>query len=577
MVDSQDNSNLNELAKNSIYEFNYEDAQTLREDNSYEKNDESKYRQIYGDNSSIQNSKSRVEIEINSTEKNNNSNGQSFGQTFNLDTEPIEKYSNVHFFCKKCHQVPTIKFIDVLDISFTCECHKNKQIKIAQYLDEALQTIDVNNEEENKEETNEQLNNILLDVFYCKIHKNQKFLYYCETCNISLCRKCLREDKAHNNHYPLIFDMLMNEADEKIEFIKEKFYLNSHHFDNESSNFLDYNLDKLIKYANFTKFINALINDYNNYTCYSHFLIISNLYKFLENLNKNNNNEVQALELKEEIHYNNMNNLNDINNKAELVTSINLNNCNIFDIKIFCEANLINLKTLNLSNNFISNIKLLSSSKFKNIESLDFSVNKIGDDNIKYFSQLDFKKLNFLNLYKNNFTDFNLFELCNNKKLKSLKKLFVGSNQFKNGEVNTIFDASKIEEIGLSIGVFNDKTIHFIHKFKFDNLQILYLQTNNLSSLSFIDDLELPNIKEIWMKGNKLNEFYPLSKYKTLNLINLRGNCIKNIDELNSFIAKFNQLKEIDIKDNNIDFNDKNNENIILEIQNKKKIKINYL
>ena len=404
MEESQDNSNLKEIAKNSFYEFNYEGTPTQREDFSYDQNDENKSRQFYGDLSS-QNSKSRVEIEINSTEKNNNSNGQ----TFNLDTEPIEKYSNVHFFCKKCHQVPTIQFIDVLDIRFTCKCHKNKQIKIAQYLDETLQTIDVNNEEENKEETNEQVNNILLDVFYCKVHKDQKFLYYCEMCNILLCRKCLRENKDHNNHSPLIFDMLMNEADEKIEFIKEKFYLNSHHFDNESSNFLDDNLDKLIKYANFTKFINALVNDYNNYTCYSHFLIISKLYQFLENLNKNNNDDIQALELKEEIHINNMNNLNLINSKVDLVTSIILINCNIFDIKIFCEANLINLKILNLSNNCISSIKLLSSSKFKNIESLDFSVNKIGDDSIKYFSQLEFKKLNFLNLYKNNFTDFKLF------------------------------------------------------------------------------------------------------------------------------------------------------------------------
>ena len=572
MEDSQDNSNLKELAKISFYEFNYEEAQTQREDSSYVQNDESKSKQFYGD-ISLQNSKSRVEVEINSTEQNNNSNEQ----TFNLDTEPIEKYSNVHFFCKKCHQVPTIQFIDALNISFTCECHKNKQTKIAQYLNETLQTIDVNNEEENIEETNEQVNNILLDVFYCKIHKDQKFLYYCEMCNTPLCRKCLRETKDHNNHSPLIFDMLMNEADEKIEFIKEKFYLNSPHFDNESSNFLDDNLDKLIKYANFTKFINALIYDYNNYTCYSHFSIISNLYQFLEKLNKNNNNDIQALELKEEIHINNMNNLNLINNKAELVTSINLNNCNIFDIKIFCEANLFNLKNLNLSNNCISSIKLLSSSKFKNIESLDFSVNKIGDDNIKYFSQLEFKNLNFLNLYKNNFTDFKLFELCNNKNLKSLKKLYVGSNQFKNSEVNTTFDSSKIEEIGLSIGVFNDETIHFIHKFKFNNLQILYLQTNNLSSLSFIDNLELPNIKEIWIKNNKLDEFYPLSKYKTLNFINLRGNCIKNIDNLNSFIDEFKQLKEIDIKDNNIDFNDKKNENIISEIQSKKKIKINYL
>ena len=351
MEDSQDNSNLKEISKNSFFEFNFEEAQTQREDNSYEQNDESKSRHFYGD-SSIQNSKSIVEKEINSTEKNNNFNGQSLGQTFNLDTEPIEKYSNVHFFCKKCHQVPTIKFVGILDISFTCECHKNKLTKIAQYLDETLQTIDINNEEENAKETNEQLNNILLDVFYCKIHKDQKFIYYCEMCNTSLCRKCLREDKAHNNHSILIFDMLMNEADEKIEFIKEKFYLNSQHFDNETSNFLDDNLDKLIKFANFTKFINALINDYNNYTCYSHFLIISNLFQFLENLIKNNNNDAQALELKEEIHINNINNLNLNNNKADLITSITLNNCNIFDIEIFCEANLINLKILNLRNIF---------------------------------------------------------------------------------------------------------------------------------------------------------------------------------------------------------------------------------
>jgi len=574
MEDSQDNSNLKEISKNSFFEFNFEEAQTQREDNSYEQNDESKSRHFYGD-SSIQNSKSIVEKEINSTEKNNNFNGQSLGQTFNLDTEPIEKYSNVHFFCKKCHQVPTIKFVGILDISFTCECHKNKLIKIAQYLDETLQTIDINNEEENAKETNEQLNNILLDVFYCKIHKDQKFIYYCEMCNTSLCRKCLREDKAHNNHSILIFDMLMNEADEKIEFIKEKFYLNSQHFDNETSNFLDDNLDKLIKFANFTKFINALINDYNNYTCYSHFLIISNLFQFLENLIKNNNNDAQALELKEEIHINNINNLNLNNNKADLITSITLNNCNIFDIEIFCEANLINLKILNLRNNCISSIKLLSSSKFKNIESLDFSVNKIGDDNIKYFSQLDFKKLNFLNLYKNNFTNFKLFELCNNKKLKSLKILYAGYNRFKNSEINTIFDSSKIEEIGLSNGVFNDETIHFINKFKFNNLQILYLDTNNLSSLSFIDNLELPNIKEIWIKNNELEEFYLLSKYKTLNFINLRRNHIKNIDKLISFLDEFKQLKEIDIKDNNIDFNDKKNENFISEV--KKKIKINYL
>ena len=566
MGDSQDNSNIREIMNYSFMNINYEDTPTQRQEISYEQNDESLGRQFYGDYIE-QNSQIQVGIEINSIEQDNSSNEQPIRQVFNLDTEPIEKYSNVHFFCKNCHQVPTIKFIDVLNISCTCGCYKNYQINITKYLDETLQTID---------EKNGQENNILLDVFYCKIHKDQKFLYYCEMCNASLCRKCLRKEKVHKDHCPLIFDLLMNEVDEKIEFIKDKFYLNSHHFDNESSNFLDDDFDKLIKYSNFIKFINALINDYNNYTCYSHFLIISNLYQFLDKLNKNNHNDVQSLELKEEIHINNMNNLNIINSKPYLITSINLNNSNIFDIQIFCEANLINLKTLNLSNNYISNIKSLCSSKFKDIETLNFSVNKIGDDNIKYFSQLEFKNLNFLNLFGNNFTNFKLFELCNNKKLKNLKKLYAGSNQFKASEENITFDSSKIEEIGLTYGVFNDETIHFINKFKFDNLQKLFLHSNKLSSLSFINDLELPNIKEIWINNNLIDEFYPLCKYKTLNIINIRRNCIKNIDKLISFIDEFTELKEIDLRENNnIDFNDNKNEIIISEAKKKLEL-INY-
>mgnify|MGYP002625011170 CR=1 FL=1 len=568
MVDSLENSNLREIIKNSFIQIDYEGSSTQNQDISCSQNEESKSRQFYGDYIE-QSSQSIAKKEIQSTEKDNCHNGNPFGQEFKIDTEPIEQNSNVHFFCKNCHQVPVIKFVDVLNIIFSCGCYKNCKINITKFLDDTLLNA------EDKEEINDQENNILLDVFYCKMHKGQKFYYYCDMCNASLCRKCLRKEKDHKDHCPLIFDLLMNEADEKIEFIKDKFYLNSHHFDNESSNFLDDDLDKMIKYSNFIKFINALINDYNNYTCYSHFIIINNLYQFLENYNKNNNSETQALELKEEINIKNINNLKNINSNSFLITSINLNNCNIFDIQQFCDANLINLKTLNLSNNYISNIKPLISAKFKNIENLDFSINKIGDDNIQYFSQLEFKNLKFLNLFGNNFTDYKLFELCNNKKLKNLKKLYTGCNQFKNSEVNTTFDSSNIEEIGLTYGVFNNETIHFIHKFKFNNLKKLFLHSNKLSSLSFIEDLELPNIKEIWINNNLLEDYYPLCKYKTLNIINIRKNCIKNIDNLISFIDEFTQLKEIDMKENCIDFNDNKNESLISDAKKKLEL-INY-
>jgi Leucine-rich repeat (LRR) protein len=224
---------------------------------------------------------------------------------------------------------------------------------------------------------------------------------------------------------------------------------------------------------------------------------------------------------------------------------------------------------LNLKSNNITNIKSLPSAKFKNIETLDFSFNRIGDDNIKYFSLLEFKKLKLLNLYGNNFSDFKLFELCNNNKLNKLKKLYAGPNQFKNSETNITFNTVKLKEIGLINGIFTNESIHFIHNFKFDNLKRIFLYGNNLSSLSFIDKLELPNIKEIWLNDNLIDEFYPLCKYKSLKVIKVKKNKINNIDKLISFIDEFTTLRIIDISDNNIDFNDIKNEGIILEAKKK--------
>ena len=553
MEDSQENSIFSELINKSYIFIDYKENWSQQPNFTSSQYDENKFENFYSDFTE-QSEQVKVEIEINSSDEENfEASGLSREIDSENDTEPIKTYSNVHFFCKKCHQVPMIKFIDDLNINCTCVCYKNEQRNITKFLDDTL--LNVSKEDEN---------NILLDVFSCKIHKGNKFLYYCETCDSSLCSECLSKEEKHLEHPIKIFDLLMNEADEKIEFIKDKFNLNSYSFENESSNFLSENYDKIIKYSNFIKFINSLIYDYNNYTCYSHFLIINNLYQFLENFKKN-----QDLDLKKDINIININNYKFISANPTLITNIILINCNIYDITIFCKNNLINLVILNLKNNNISNIECLPSAKFKNIETLDFSFNRIGDDKIKYFSLLEFEKLNFLNLYGNNFSDFKLFELCNNNKLKKLKKLNVGANQFKNSEIKITFNAIKLIEIGLTNGVFNNESIHFFHNFKFNNLKIIFLNNNNLSSLSFIDKLELPNIKEIWLNDNLIDEYYPLCKYKTLKVIKIKKNKINNIDNLISFIEKFTKLKEIDISDNNIDLNDNKNIQIISEAKNK--------
>ena len=102
-----------------------------------------------------------------------------------------------------------------------------------------------------------------------------------------------------------------------------------------------------------------------------------------------------------------------------MITKIKIVESNISDLTQFSEVNLNNLKFLNLRRNYISNLDPLLSAKFKNIEILDFSINKLGDDNIEKIAQLKFKNLTFLNLFGNDFLDYKLFDLCNNKIFKN--------------------------------------------------------------------------------------------------------------------------------------------------------------
>ena len=527
-----------------------EDSQENLQNYSYSQSEEKNYSLFYEDIEQKEKSSNKLD---------NSRNSLSLRNSIHPEICIIpEKYSNVHFLCKNCLSIPTIEFINVLNVIYTCGCYKNYQINIIQFFDETLLTIDEKDEEKNK---------ILLDAFYCRNHKKQNFFYYCKKCHISVCRQCLRKEKEHKDHYFFIFHQLKNEANKKIEFIKENFCLSSFPFDRESSSFLDDNLQKVKEY--YEKFINVLINDYNNHICYSHFIIISNLFQVLENSNKKKETNIYK---EKEIIISNFDNLKKIvydNPSLSLITTIKLTDSNISNISQICEANLINLQILNLRRNFISDIELLLSAKFKNILALDFSLNKLGDENIEKISHLKFKNLGYLNLLGNDFLDYKLFDLCSNKIFKNLKILYAGSNKFNNYGINDniIFDLSELEEIGLSNGVFNDETIHLINRFDFKNLRKLFLHSNNLSSLSFVDDLNLPNIEEIWVNNNSIDEYYPLCKYKTLKFINIRRNCIKNIDNLILFIKEFKKLEKIDIRFNELDYNDNKNENIILKVK----------
>lgn len=182
-----------------------------------------------------------------------------------------------------------------------------------------------------------------------------------------------------------------------------------------------------------------------------------------------------------------------------------------------------------------------------------------------------------MNFFTNLFKSFDFFKFKQyNKNLSNLKTLFIGANEFKNNvNEEEKYDLNSIEEIGLSKGVFNNNTIKLVSNFLFKNLVIIYLSFNIVDSLFFIEKLELPSIKQFYMHTTSITEFYPLIKYKTLEKIILKNNKISNINNLITFVDNLPNLKEFDLRENNIDLNDIKNKEIIKKVKEKINL-INY-
>ena len=127
-----------------------------------------------------------------------------------------------------------------------------------------------------------------------------------------------------------------------------------------------------------------------------------------------------------------------------------------------------------------------------------------------------------------------------------------------------------IKEIGLTNGVFTDKSIiNIISLFKFYNLKLLYLAANNISSLKFIDNLNCPNLREIWLNRNKLKEFESLNKFKRLKKINLKDKYISRIDNIEIYVNSLKELKEFNLINNkDLEINESNKE-IIKNVKKK--------
>ena len=474
---------------------------------------------------------------------------------------------NSHFICKKCKVVPELDFISLGNANYSCTCNTINNMPI----DEIIKNNIIVEEDEEDYNNNNKKGELKYNNFenYLKCNEHKKnFVYYCQTCEQNLCRDCLRSTDYHHNHILLLFDLKYYEIVKMKNHIEEIFI-------NEKNQQIDDILDneKNQQISRLMSLFSTIFNDFISHPNYSHITIISNMNTFLDKFiaNKNNNTDIETLHLQKQIKINSKKlRFENITNSEDII-EINIYKSNLNDLTDLCKLNLINLKKLKLTDNCITNIKPILNANFNDLEILNFAQNKLGNDNIKYLCNLNLQKLTELNLYSNNITDSKIFNLKNNRKcLPSLENFYIGCNFIEwnlNNDLdnrdNIKYDFSSLKKIGLTTGIFDNQTITFMYCFKFHNLEFLYMARNNFSSLSFLDKLDLPSLKYFSVHTSNIIDFYPLNKFKTLEQIYMKGCCISKINKLKEFVEKLPNLKILDLSENLIDMNHKDNIEII--------------
>ena len=450
-----------------------------------------------------------------------------------FNPESIVRLKKTYFMCNDCHSIPKIIFNYDNSYNMKCNCTK-------------IENLWSNSKDfQNKYSFQENVEGYLC----CKEHNLIKYKYYCVHCRIDICEKCFIEN--HKTHLPTLF------TDKKIEEI-----LNSISLLIFKTN---YNPKIEHIYWNQRKFlIEKLIEEYKEFPCYNLYKSIISAKEYLENLNK---------EEIEEIFYQIITDVNQISkNKFRFpIIKINLSRQNIKDLSLIKELDLSNLKKLILNDNCISNIDPLLNCNFERLEIFELQNNQLNYQSLKDFDKMRFKKIKFINLYINKIESIKIFEKILN--FKTLDKFYVGDNKFEKEEIfrngDKKYDLSFLTNLGIT-GNFTDETIFFSTKLILTNLEMLYVSRNNLSSLDFLKDIHCKKLFKLWAIQNKLTDYNDILKLKykdNIQIINLEQNKINNIDNLFEFISNFPSLTSLNLSSNTINLNDIKNKAIIEKIK----------
>ena len=260
-------------------------------------------------------------------------------------------------------------------------------------------------------------------------------------------------------------------------------------------------------------------------------------------------------------------------NNSNYIVSISLCEEKLKSISIFNDYELTSLKKLELKGNYIIDISPLLNSSLHLLEYLDLEDNEIDNKCIDVLKRVKMDFLSHLNLFKNKITTIKIFEISEN--LKSLELLYLGYNFFCEDEIKRNYQkyilSNRLKELGLTAN-FNNESIYFINYLNLgdlENLKILYLNNNCLTSLKCIETFYFLQLEEFWATENLLtdiNEIDYIKNKKTIKKLFLNGNKISVIDDkFLLLLDKFPKLTTINLKNNPIS---KNNE-MLQKIRNK--------
>ena len=457
--------------------------------------------------------------------------------------------NSFNFICEKCYSAVLINNITIenFKIYLGCECLCRRIIDI---------TIEDFYKEFKRTKIKKIKNIKIFDNSVCNDHKGAKYEGYCANCKKNLCPDCIGED--HINHKLFYFN-------DNIKKIIDKENINK--IMNEKNN------NKNIKYIK--ELLKQLIDIYENYPCfniYQSIINVNNFYEIQKDKHDNHNTNNIIIDIKKRIIKRKIRfprEFKDNFNNGERIMTINIPKKGFDHFNEMMLQDMSELEILVLQENNISSIKPLIIKDFPKLKHLNLGKNRLGDNNIEYIKQLNAPILAHLNLFENNFTQIKILESI--KHFKELKEFYIGANKIIfNKNFDEKYEFPKLEKVGFGFGLFSNESIKYLSNIKMKNLKNLYLNANNLNSIQFIENLDIPKLISIQFMNNYIKDFEPLinfkDKFQNIEIIILKNNMISDITNLEKLVVSYPKLKYISLSENKIDLNNKYNKEIINNI-----------